>query len=41
MIIPFTFDNTNLKHKTKGDYVNIECDFIIKGVINYIKNKNI
>lgn len=37
MIIPYTYNNTNFKFKKVGDYVNVECDFLIKGVINYIK----
>ncbi len=39
MIIPYTFEKTNLKYKKVGDYVNVECDFIIKGVINFFKLK--
>lgn len=31
-IIPFTWDNTNLKDKKTGDLVNIECDMIGKYV---------
>ncbi|MEN3044861.1 MAG: riboflavin synthase [Candidatus Hydrothermales bacterium] len=41
MIIPHTYNMTNLKFKKNGDFVNVECDFIIKGVINYIQNKRI
>jgi len=37
-IIPYTFENTNLKYKREGDYVNVECDFIIKGAIEFLKN---
>ncbi len=38
-IIPYTFEKTNLKYKKIGDYVNVECDFIIKGVISFLKDK--
>lgn len=34
-IIPFTFDNTTLKHKRIGDWVNIEFDVIGKYVRQY------
>ncbi len=37
MIIPHTFENTNFKYKKTGDFVNVECDFIIKGVIESLK----
>lgn len=29
-IIPFTYNNTNLKHKRPGDWVNIEFDYLLK-----------
>lgn len=33
-IIPFTYDNTNLKYKKAGDKVNLECDYLLKGKRN-------
>jgi len=29
-IIPFTYENTNLKYKRVGDWVNIEFDYLLK-----------
>ena len=29
-IIPFTYENTNLKYKKSGDYLNIEFDYLLK-----------
>jgi riboflavin synthase len=29
-IIPFTFDNTNLKYKKSGDLLNVEFDYLLK-----------
>lgn len=29
-IIPFTFENTNLKYKKSGDLLNIEFDYLLK-----------
>ena len=36
-IIPHTYENTNLKKRKEGDYVNIETDIIGKYVINYLE----
>jgi len=33
-IIPLTYDETNLKFKTTGDYVNLESDIIERTVVN-------
>ncbi len=30
-IIPFTYENTNLKYKRTGDWLNIEFDYLLKG----------
>lgn len=38
-IIPFTWDNTNLKSLTTGKKVNIETDIIGKYVERFLKNK--
>lgn len=38
-IIPFTFDNTTLKHKRIDDWVNIEFDVIGKYVKQYLLQK--
>ncbi|MHB1660640.1 MAG: riboflavin synthase [bacterium] len=37
-IIPFTHDETNLKFKTTGNYVNLESDIIEKTVVNRLNN---
>ncbi len=37
MIIPHTFENTNLKYSNSGDFVNIEVDIIGKYVENMLK----
>ncbi|MBC7333073.1 MAG: riboflavin synthase [Actinobacteria bacterium] len=37
-IIPFTFENTNLKFKKEGDLVNIEVDLILRYLVNILKN---
>ena len=29
-IIPFTYENTNLKHKRVGDWLNVEFDYLLK-----------
>ncbi len=29
-IVPFTYDNTNLKYKRVGDWVNLEFDYLLK-----------
>lgn len=35
-IIPHTYENTNLKYRKDGDYVNVEVDLLGKYVINYL-----
>jgi len=35
-IIPYTWDHTNLQHKSKGDSVNLEFDVIGKYVVKYL-----
>lgn len=35
-IIPYTWEHTNLKHKNKGDRVNLEFDVIGKYVVKYL-----
>ncbi|MAO66307.1 MAG: riboflavin synthase [Balneola sp.] len=35
-IIPYTWNHTNLKHKKKGDKVNLEFDVIGKYVVKYL-----
>jgi riboflavin synthase len=39
-IIPYTFNNTTLKHKRIGDWVNIEFDVIGKYVRKYINPRS-
>ncbi|MFN3870699.1 MAG: riboflavin synthase [Aquificaceae bacterium] len=36
-VIPHTYENTNLKKRRVGDFVNVEVDIIGKYVINYIQ----
>ena len=37
-VIPYTYENTNLKHRKVGDLVNVEFDIVGKYVINYLKH---
>lgn len=37
VIIPYTFENTNLSKKHTGDIVNIEVDMLARYVINFLK----
>ncbi len=37
-IIPLTHDETNLKFKSMGDYVNLESDIIERTVVNRLKD---
>lgn len=39
-IIPYTFENTNLKFRKVGDLVNLEFDIFGKYVLNYLKWSN-
>jgi riboflavin synthase len=39
-VIPYTFENTNLKFKKTGDIVNIEPDIVAKYVENLLKTGN-
>ena len=39
-VIPYTFQNTNLKFKNTGDIVNIEPDILSKYVENILNNGN-
>ncbi len=36
-VVPYTFDNTNLKYKKIGDVVNLEFDILGKYVVNFVK----
>lgn len=36
-VIPYTMENTSLKTKKTGDFVNIEVDFMLKQVITLLK----
>ncbi len=36
-IIPFTFENTNLKYKKQGDVVNLEADLMARYILNMAK----
>ena len=38
-IIPFTWENTNLKYIKVGDYLNVEIDLLARYLLNY-KNKS-
>jgi len=37
MIVPFTFEHTNLKHAAVGDRVNLECDMVGKYVARAVE----
>ena len=37
-IVPFTYDNTNLKYKRAGDWINVEFDYLLK---QKLSDKNI
>ncbi len=39
-IIPFTFENTNLKFKKRGDLVNLEVDLMARYIINMARHPN-
>ncbi|MDD5600973.1 MAG: riboflavin synthase [Actinomycetota bacterium] len=41
VIIPYTFENTNLSKKRVGDIVNIEIDILARYVINFLKSGRI
>jgi riboflavin synthase len=38
VIIPYTFENTNLSQKHTGDIVNIEIDMLARYVLNFLKS---
>ena len=38
-IIPFTWNNTNLKNVRVNDFVNVEIDLLSRYLINYQKQK--
>ncbi len=38
-IIPYTFNNTNLKFKKAGDFVNVEIDLISRYIEQILKFK--
>lgn len=40
-IIPFTWDNTNLRNVKVNDFVNIEIDLLSRYLVNYQKKKEI
>jgi riboflavin synthase len=40
-IIPFTFNNTNLKFKKNGEKVNLEVDLIARYILNIMQIKDI
>jgi len=33
-IIPFTWDNTNLRYKKAGMFINVEFDYLVKSLLN-------
>ncbi len=39
-VIPHTFDNTNLKYTSSGDYVNIETDILAKYVEKFLSTSD-
>ena len=38
VIIPYTFENTNLSDKHPGDIINIEVDMLVRYVVNFLKS---
>jgi riboflavin synthase len=38
VIIPYTFENTNLSEKHSGDIVNIEADMLARYAVNFLKS---
>jgi riboflavin synthase len=38
-VIPYTFENTNLKYKKVSDYVNLEVDILAKYIENLLNQK--
>lgn len=40
-LIPFTIQNTNLKYKKSGSYLNIEVDMMAKYIENFIREREI
>ena len=39
-IIPFTWDNTNLRNIKVNDFVNVEIDLLSRYLVNYQKRKD-
>lgn len=40
VIIPYTYENTNLSQKNPGDIVNIEVDMLARYVVNFLQSRN-
>jgi riboflavin synthase len=38
-VIPYTYENTNLRSRREGDLVNVEVDVIARYVVNFLKNQ--
>ncbi len=38
-IIPYTFENTNLRTKREGDLVNVEVDIVARYVVNFLREE--
>jgi len=41
VIIPYTYENTNLSYRKPGDIVNIEVDMIARYTVNFLRSGNI
>lgn len=39
VIIPYTYKNTNLRHRIPGDIVNIEVDMVSRYTVNYLQHR--
>jgi len=39
-IVPFTFENTNLRYKKVGDFVNLEVDILARYVDSVLNGQN-
>ncbi len=40
VIIPYTYENTNLSQKNPGDIVNIEVDMLARYVVKFLQSRN-
>ncbi|MBA7583008.1 hypothetical protein ES708_24946 [subsurface metagenome] len=41
VIIPYTYENTNLSSRKPGDIVNIEVDILARYIVNFLQVRQI